>query len=161
MTYDDVNGGQSPVYPGGVSSERAMDSPEALLFPISRAGYPTPAQGRLSTGNPVLLPGNYAPTGARTTEPEWICTGEDREETNAPQGNVPQNGLQDSPRTATLRILEAHRITHRGNPNQQAFRRLCSWKTGQLREHRGRLSRGDGFTQVTETAGQRHFPFVA
>ena len=135
MTYDDANGA-NPRCTRRAFLRTATDSPEALLFPISRAGYPTPAQGRLSTGNRCLLPAiMHLQAPHRRTRMDMH--GEDREEQMLLMATY-RRTVTDSPRTATLRLLEAHPITRRAI-RTSSFPAAMLLETGQLREHRAAI----------------------
>ena len=126
--------GANPGVPGGVP-QNGYGQPGGAPVPNQQGGYPTPAQGGYpqASGAPA---GNYAPTGAAPQNQNGYARG-GQGRANAPHGNVPQNGT-DSPRTATLRILEAHPITHRAiRTNSLPAAMLL--EAGQLREHRAAI----------------------
>ena len=130
--------GPIPVYPEAFL-RTAMDSPEALLFPISRADTRHLHRAAIHR-HPALLPAiMHLQAPHRRTR--MAMHGEDREEQMLHRGTY-RRTVTGSPRTATLRILEAHRITHRAirTSSLPAAMRL---ETEQFREHRAAIREMD------------------
>ena len=143
MTYDDVNGA-NPGVPGGVP-QNGYGQPGGAPVPNQQGGYPTPAQGGYpqASGAPA---GNYAPTGAAPQNQNGYARG-GQGRTNAPQGNVPQNGYRQPQNGYTPNPGSAPNYAQ-GNPNQQPSGGYAPG-SGAAPGTQGGYP-GDGFTQVTE-----------
>ena len=150
MTYDDANGA-NPGVPGGVP-QNGYGQPGGAPVPNQQGGYPTPAQGGYpqASGAPA---GNYAPAGA-APQNRMDMRREDREEQMLLVATYHRT-VTASPRTATLRILEAHRITHRAI-RTSSLPAAMLLETGQLREHRAAIREMD--LPRLQNSRQRHFP---
>ena len=133
----------------------AMDSPEELLYPISRTDTRHPHRAAIHR-HPVLLPAIML-LQAPHHRTRMDMHGEDREEQMPHRGTYLRT-VTDSPRTAMLRILEAHRITHRAIRTRQPSGGYAPGN-GAAPGTQGGYP-GDGFTQVTEQQAET-LPFVA
>src|SRR5699024_5920203 len=126
--------GPIPVYPEAFL-RTATDSPEELLFPISRADTRHPHREAIHR-HPALLPAIiHLQAPHRRTRMDMH--GEDREEQMLLVATYHRT-VTDSPRTAALRILEAHRITHRAI-RTSSLPAAMLLETGLLREHRAAI----------------------
>ena len=133
LTYDDVNGA-NPGVPGGVP-QNGYGQPGGAPVPNQQGGYPTPAQEAIHR-QPVLLPAiMHLQAPHRRTR--MAMHGEAREEQMLLVATYHRT-VTDSPRTATLRILEAHRITHRAI-RTSSLPAAMLLEAGQLREHRAAI----------------------
>ena len=134
LTYDDENG-TNPGVPGGVP-QNGYGQPGGAPVPYQQGGYPTPAQGGYPQASDAPA-GNYAPTGAAPQRTRMDMHGEDREEQMLHRATYHRTVI-GSLRTAMLRILEAHRITHRAI-RTISLPAAMLLETGQLREHRAAI----------------------
>ena len=114
MTYDDANGA-NPGVPGGVP-QNGYGQPGGAPVPNQQGGYPTPAQGCYPQASDAPA-GNYAPTGAAPQNQNGYARG-GQGRTNAPQGNVPQNGYRQPQNGYAPNPGSAPNYAQ-GNPNQQ------------------------------------------
>lgn len=150
LTYDDENG-TNPGVPGGVP-QNGYGQPEELLFPISRADTRHLHRAAIHR-HPVLLPA-IMHLQAPHHRTRMDMHGADREEQMFHRGTY-RRTVTDSPRTAMLRILEAHRITHRAIQTSSLPAAMLL-ETGQLREHRAAIREMD--LPRLQNSRQRHFP---
>ena len=153
LTYDDVNG-TNPGVPGGVP-QNGYGQPGGAPVPNQQGGYPTPAQGGYpqASGAPA---GNYAPAGAAPQNQNGYARG-GQGRTNAPRGNVPQNGYSQPQNGYAPNPGSAPNYAQ-GNPNQQPSGGYAPGN-GAAPGTQGGYP-GDGFTQVTEQQAET-LPFVA
>ena len=122
---------------------------------IQQDVYPTPAQGgyRQRCGGRA---GNYAPAdGAPQNQKGYARGGQGR--TNAPHGNVPQNGYRQ-PQNGYAPTPGSAPNYAQGNPNQQLSGGYAPGN-GAAPGTQGSYPE-DGFTQVTEQQAEQ-LPFVA
>src|SRR5699024_12122312 len=140
-----------PVYPEAFL-RTATDSPEELLFPISRVDTRHLHREAIHR-HPVLLPAiMHLQAPHRRTRMDMH--GEDREEQMLHRATYHRTVI-GSLRTAMLRILEAHRITHRAI-RTISLPAAMLLETGQLREHRAAIREMD--LPRLQNSRQRHFP---
>lgn len=153
MTYDDANGA-NPGVPGGVP-QNGYGQPGGAPVPNQQGGYPTPAQGGYpqASGAPA---GNYAPACAAPQNQNGYAQG-GQGRTNAPRGNVPQNGYSQPQNGYAPNPGSAPNYAQ-GNPNQQPSGGYAPGN-GAAPGTQGGYP-GDGFTQVTEQQAET-LPFVA
>lgn len=153
MTYDDENG-TNPGVPGGVP-QNGYGQPGGAPVPNQQGGYLTPAQGGYpqASGAPA---GNYAPTGAAPQNQNGYARG-GQGRTNAPRGNVPQNGYSQPQNGYAPNPGSAPNYAQ-GNPNQQPSGGYAPGSGAAPGTQGGYPD--DGFTQVTEQQAEQ-LPFVA
>ena len=146
--------GTIPVYPEAFL-RTATDSPEELLFQ-SAGRIPDTRTGRLSTGIRCSCR-QLCTYRRRTTEQNGYARGRTQGRTNAPQGNVPQNGYRQPQNGYAPNPGSAPNYAQ-GNPNQQPSGGYAPGN-GAAPGTQGGYP-GDGFTQVTEQQAET-LPFVA
>ena len=130
----------------------ATDSPEALLFPISRAATRHLHRAAIHR-HPVLLPAIMHLQGAAPQNQNGYARG-GQGRTNVPQGNVPQNGYRQPQNGYAPNPGSAPNYAQ-GNPNQQPFGGYAPGN-GAAREHRAAIREMD--LPRLQNSRQRHFP---
>ena len=152
MTYDDANGA-NPGVPGGVP-QNGYGQPGGAPVPNQQADT-RHLHRRLSTG--IRCPCRQLCTcsAAPQNQNGYAQGGQGR--TNAPQGNVPQNGYRQPQNGYAPNPGSAPNYAQ-GNPNQQPSGGYAPGSGAAPGTQGGYPD--DGFTQVTEQQAEQ-LPFVA